>query len=510
MKRIFEKLASKNKPCVEDSLDSHPWSHPFLEDENIKAFREYSELVWSFALEEEEKETQPLDCAFAVNMAQNMYKWATLAQEGGAKATLYPHPQDVSALSRPEWEEFDGEFTDLMDGSGFLKENPIELKVPCKDISMSGSEYYTAYESFKSSSEDRRELLKILSIHPTLRHEALITYQGCYSYIKWASTLAQHDVVYIASTPPVAYFSGKPYSAFSVGGDMQFDCGKAGWYGELMTLSFNNARFIMLSNPHALGHCRRLGFTNGVYLPYPMDSEKYCPGVGAARAKWVEELGEGVFVLTTSRLDSEVKGQGQSFFDALKEAIKKKPELRFVFLLWGNSAEKAKETIQSLGISKNVLILPPVGKVKLIDYYRSCDVVLDTFVYGYYGATALEAASIGKPVIMKLREEHYAPLYNGDIMPVENVSTPERLADTLTHLAGDEKYRKEKGVAMREWLLRNHGQERTTKLMLALLRLTAKQTPLPNKIADKNPLLLNLTDEEIVYHKSCLIEVEQD
>ena len=65
----------------------------------------------------------------------------------------------------------------------------------------------------------------------------------------------------------------------------------------------------------------------------------------------------------------------------------------------------------------------PVGKHQLIDYYRSCDIVLDHFVYGYYGTTALEAAGIGKPVVMKLRADQDAALYRGDVAHPSNKPT---------------------------------------------------------------------------------------
>lgn len=92
-----------------------------------------------------------------------------------------------------------------------------------------------------------------------------------------------------------------------------------------------------------------------------------------------------------------------------------------------------------------VLLLPPVGKLRLIDYYRSCDIVLDQFVYGYYGATALEAASIGKPVVMKLNANQYDALYKGDVMPVFNASSPDEAVSALQTLINQPSLRREPG-----------------------------------------------------------------
>src|SRR2546421_12402448 len=94
--------------------------------------------------------------------------------------------------------------------------------------------------------------------------------------------------------------------------------------------------------------------------------------------------------------------------------------MRFVFLSGGADAGEVAKRIERAVLQKNFIMLPPVGKLRLIDYYRSCDCVLDQLVYGYYGATGLEALSVGKPVVMRIRTDHYGPLYGGDVAPVVN------------------------------------------------------------------------------------------
>jgi glycosyltransferase involved in cell wall biosynthesis len=147
------------------------------------------------------------------------------------------------------------------------------------------------------------------------------------------------------------------------------------------------------------------------------------------------------------------------------------------------------------------VLLEPVGKKRLIDYYRSCDVVLDHFVYGYYGATALEAAAIGKPVVMKLRADHYAPLYRGDVAPVEQAGTPEEVQTALLGLVDSADRRAERGREMRNWLVRNHGEQKTAPVMLALLQLAADKVRLPRGL--DNPLTDPLSADERAYHERC-------
>lgn len=487
------------------SIGDQPWKHPFICQWNVEQFRRYSEDIWQIALEYSSRSPAALKCAFSVNMAQSMYKWARMARDRGAIASLFCHPQDESAISRPEWEDFDGEYPNLFDAAGFLAANTnIAVDVPCYTIAMGDSGMLQAWENSLKRGDwnSLHDLLNDTGMYP----EAALLYQGFYPYWNWAKALEKQDVIYTCSSPIAAYLSGRPYCFFSVGGDLQFDCGQANDYGMIMRLAVNRARFIFVSNPLTLGHCRRLGFRNAVYLPYPMDSNRYCPGEGVARHEWEMAYGKGVYVLTTSRIDGGVKGHDTGFLDALFSLARLRSQVRFIFLGWGADMEAFRDRINAEGLASQIMILPPVGKKRLIDYYRSCDAVLDQFVYGYYGATALEAASVGKPVVMRLRADQYAPLYDGDVAPVENAHSPEEMHQAILTLVDDEDYRREKGEAMRAWLVRNHGEERTAPLMLALLRLAADREPLPTDLV--NPLASPLTDEEIAYHQECLRPVE--
>lgn len=483
-----------------NNIDYTPWNHPYLTANNINRFQEYSQSVWEFALSYINQHQEPLQCAFLDNMAQNMHKWAMLLQKYNQEVALFPNVADVSAISAPEWENFDGEHLDLLDGANFLKAHPnISLEIPCHRIPLEGSDFYAAYLKFCEG--DRSPLLHLLKASVCLRHEPLITYQGVYPYYQLATALSQFDVIYGTNIPIAAYLSGKPYCVASTGGDLQFTAGMSHDFGQIMNLSFNAARFLMISNPHTLGHCRRLGLTNGVYLPYPMDDQRYFPGEGKARKEWEAKYGKGVYVLTTSRLDKKVKGQNETYFDTLINVAKQKPEIRFIFLAWGNDASEFRQKLQLSGMENQFIILNPVGKKRLIDYYRSCDIVLDQFVYGYYGATALEAAAIGKPVIMKLRTEQYEPLYGGDVAPMVNASTPDDIGQALLFLVDNPEFRQHKGLELRKWLVRNHGEEKTVPLMIALLRLTADQVPLPKDLI--NPLWDDINAEEKIYHAAC-------
>lgn len=462
------------------SRDDRPWEHPFLAPGNLRRFRDYSESIWRVAQSRARApRPRPLRVAFAVNMAQNMNVWARLAAEAGASAELYLHPMDRSVLSHPQWEDHDGEWMDLSDLPGFLADAPPWAPpVPVREVPISaGAEDWPC---------------PAVEAHPIFA-----------SYRSWARSLAEHDVVYAASAPFAAYASGRAYCVFSVGGDLQFDCGRRDAFGSGMRDAFGSARFLFASNPHTLAHCRRLGISNAVYLPYPIDDQRYSPGAGQARLRWDREYGPGVYALSSARIDGEVKGQGEDFFSGLTALARRIPSLRFVFLAWGSGAAEARRRIAAAGMDRQFILLPPVGKRRLIDYYRSCDFIIDQFVMGYFGATALEAAACGKPVVMRMRDEQYGPLYRGDVAPVCNAGSVMEICAAVERLALDADTRGRLGQAMRAWLVRNHGRDRTMPLLLAMLRMAAEGVVGGPWIA--NPLLDPISPEERAYHDSRLV-----
>lgn len=482
------------------SVDASPWNHPFLREANLRAFRSYSEAVWACAADEARNTDRPLRCAFVGNMAQNMHNWAKLSQAHGWQVELFPNAMDGSAVNAPEWEEFDGEFADLGNGPGFLERNPgITLKVPCSRVPMEGTAFLEAWQAFATGR--RTPLLAMLARSPQLRPEVLVSHQGLYPYYALARRLAEHDISYAAGVPLGSYASGRPYCAFSVGADLMYDCGRGDDYGAVMTLAFGAARFLMVTNPHTLAHARRLGFVNPVYLPYPVDDATYSPGRGVARAEWDARYGPGVYLLSSARLDAGVKGQGREFFDAVVGLCARFPQARFVFLSWGNDAAAFAREVERAGRQDQILLLAPVGKRRLLDYYRSCDVVIDQFVYGYYGATALEAAAAGKPVVMRIRDEHYRPLYRGDVAPVENAASTAEFVERASALLSDGQRRSACGTAMRDWVVRTHGRERTVPILSSLLRLAAAQTALPADLV--SPLAAPIGPDESEYHAGC-------
>jgi glycosyltransferase involved in cell wall biosynthesis len=494
---------SRLRRMTAPSSDPHPWEHPFLSVENLERFHDYSEAVHVFASAQVEIFGYPRACTFNVNMAQNMYKWAAIAAEYGIHSRLIPHPMDASAISDPRWEDFNGEFSDLLNGPSFRDIcQQSAPRVETVDTTMNGERLLR----LMASSGHLRERLQNWSEWQRVRrgrYRELWEHEATYPYYEWALTVAKDDVSYSAGSPIASYATGKPYIASSVGGDLQIECGKTDDASHLLRQSFASAEFLLVSNPHTLGHSRRLGLANGVHVPYPMDDSRYSPGPGLARADWQSKVGGEVFVLTSARIDAQVKGFDASLLAALAQATNIAPGVRFVFLAWGESVVEFKDQVREYGLSDSVLLLPPVGKQRLIDYYRSCDIVLDQLVYGYFGASALEAMSVGKPVVMRLRQEQYRALYDGDVAPVVNVHGKDQIVAALLKLTDSEPLRRTIGDTSRAWVLKHHGAAVAGRKMVNIISVAAQRTQLPDSLRRLNPLNMRISPQELAYHASC-------
>jgi glycosyltransferase involved in cell wall biosynthesis len=120
-----------------------------------------------------------------------------------------------------------------------------------------------------------------------------------------------------------------------------------------------------------------------------------------------------------------------------------------------------KNTATQLDISDRILFAPPAGKRTLVNkYLRSADCLLDQFILGYYGATAIEGAACGLPVIMRFEHAQYDALSENGAPPFMNAATSTEVANALEFLANDPERRRELSNTHRDWFLKSHSGQR--------------------------------------------------
>jgi glycosyltransferase involved in cell wall biosynthesis len=463
------------------SFDRTPWKHPWLTRANLSAMRAFSAQLRADAAKIRERVgRRALSVAFVGNIANNLYVRAVPLRRRGLDIEIVVHPQDDYVMSHPCWEEFDGD----------LRESPMSIT----KLRQSGARLPEVPDVWQdilpASTATAREAAGFFT-------EAEYEQFGRYAaYMGTLKHLATKDVLLTSQCPYLALFSRRPYLATQMGGDIWYECSRNDAYGQMQRRAFREANGFLVSNPWSHAHARRYGMSNFFYLPLMLDQTVYSPGEDAEREIWRQRTGGSFFVLSTARLDDFYKGSSiglKGFADFARRC----PGARLIVLGWGQDLSQRLAELELLGIADRVLVLPIAGKRRVTRYLRSADCLIDQFVLGYYGATALEAMACGTPVIMRLEREQYDALCETGAPPVLDADTPEAVMRQLLALAANPDRRQSVAKAHRRWFLENHGDERWAADYENFLVSTAVGYRLDFR---DSPLHAPLTTEERAYH----------
>jgi glycosyltransferase involved in cell wall biosynthesis len=267
----------------------------------------------------------------------------------------------------------------------------------------------------------------------------------------------RYDVVELNGAYPAFIPLGLPripYVAFEHGTMRELPFEDTG-RGRLLALGYRQAAKVIITNPDVVAQARRLGVENYVFVPHPLDEEKYRPGPSKLRAE-LEAEGVDFVLLCPSRHDWDVKGSDR-MLRAFAELVRSdRPKALLILNEWGAEVDRSRALIEELGIGRNVRWLRPLPKLRLIDAYRAADVVLDQFLIGTFGAVAPEAMACGTPVVMAFDSELHRWCFS-ELPPVVDARTPEQIYAALQRLAEDEDERARLGRLGREWIERHHG-----------------------------------------------------
>lgn len=468
------------------SWDPHPWKHPWLTAENLRAVKNFSRNF----LDRERANTETCDCSkyrFAAvgNIANNLYVRVVALRRAGLRTSVFLHPQDRFAMGYPQWEEFDGAILDgetnfdllRARGTAFPDVDDIHQIDECID-------WYSRLSNFVGFIRitDLRDYLPYMSFMSTMR------------------ALQSYDAILTTQAPYLAYLANRPYVACQFGGDIWFEAARGDTLGQLMRKSFASARIFLVSNPWSFAHARRYGFRHMIYLPLILDETVYCPGRGSSRSDWIAKSGGDFFVLMTSRLDEKYKGSSIALEGFARFAYRY-PGARLVVIGWGRDQVENQKRVDELGLGDRVIWLPLSGKARLRDYLRSADCLIDQFVLGYFGGTGLEAMACGLPVIGRLERQQYEALCDTGAPPVLQAETPGEVAAWLDNLANDADTRRCLAAEHRQWFMDNHSAQRWLPDYCAVLVATARKLRASFR---GTPLRKELSMEEHQYHQDGL------
>ena len=168
-----------------------------------------------------------------------------------------------------------------------------------------------------------------------------------------------------------------------------------------------------------------------------------------------------------------------------------------VVTTWGKNFDAIQSSALQLDIADRVIFAPVAGKRLLVKYLRSADCLLDQFALGYYGATGIEGAACGVPVIMRFEHAQYDALFESGAPPFLNASTSTEVSNALEFLATDAERRRELSKKHREWFLISHSGQRWADDYFAILGALA----LGHKFSFAgSPLAAETSAAERLYH----------
>ncbi len=473
------------------SWDGHPWNHPWLTHQNLRAMREFSTSIWrqaSLARHGYSKwlrvwpPYRKLRYGFVGNIANNLYLRAAPLRRAGLDISIFLHPQDTYVMGRPGWEEFNGDVPAGITDAIELEKHGVRLPhVPAVYQHTVISDWH---------------LRKPAEFPRFVTSEDLLKWPSYLTFLPTLEALQAMDGLLTTQAPYLAYLAHRPYMAVQSGGELWYECSRDDILGRLQRRAFNSANALLVTNPWSFAHARRFRMKHLVYLPLILDEQVYCPGVSNYRDEWRKTSNGTFFVISTARMDDFYKGSDIAIkgFAALSRLL---PGARLVLMGWGENQDTCLERLKEYGIAEKTILLPIAGKQRLIQYLRAADCLLDQFVLGYYGATALEAMACGLPVVMRLEHAQYDGMCLTGAPPVLNASTTDQICNALLKLARDPNQRNASASAHRDWFLANHGSERWKEVYSDMLQATAVGYQFN---FTESPLCAPLSNEEKAYH----------
>lgn len=106
-----------------------------------------------------------------------------------------------------------------------------------------------------------------------------------------------------------------------------------------------------------------------------------------------------------------------------------------------------------------------VTHVKLIDEYIKSDIFIDQINSGWYGAAAIEAMAIGRPVICSIRKSYYEFIDYGEQIPIVHAD-PDTIYDSINNLISNRSKLPELGSRCRQFVEKIHDNKKLTKKLI--------------------------------------------
>jgi glycosyltransferase involved in cell wall biosynthesis len=183
--------------------------------------------------------------------------------------------------------------------------------------------------------------------------------------------------------------------------------------------------------------------------------------VCVTRHEWLKPLTQGLTEIDDKRSDVMIRGIG-----LFHRTSGRRLDIRLVKK--GSSYEASMRLAESEGIADQITWMNEMPQAQASAELRQADIVFEQFGVSGIGMSALEAMSLGRPVIMNARPEIYEPIL-GCKSPICQARTPEEVCGHLEALTKDAGERERVGQASREYVERFFSARAAAKTFLQRL-----------------------------------------
>lgn len=383
-------------------------------------------------------------------LANNVYVLAKALYRQGVDTLFINESNDTFPFSQPIWE--DTTFTLSYDKVQYGNWTPDAWQQYRERIGWQAPEFYLSDQPDKCTSSVTRFTEMCLfrgGLDYFLAKILLLRISRGDKYIMMKMQNADVLVVCGVNATLLAWLSGKPYVVWPHGGDIRFASGSGFKYSNffgrgvvtelrrwLLKRAYSCALYIGSHDPKGIaGHLMKK--TYGVEwfpIPHPnrvsLDSstDKHL-----ILSKMLKQLGVTLhqakyYLFMPSRLDFYWKGSDR-LFSAIQKVQPK--NTCFIFAGWGQDYQRVWD---EFSVTQHMCFLPfSVSKPILYELFTNVDMVIDQFLLGTYGTSAIEAMSCGTPVMMHIDEQAYQKM-GWDSPPVINVSSVQEIASVLQRI----------------------------------------------------------------------------
>lgn len=270
----------------------------------------------------------------------------------------------------------------------------------------------------------------------------------------------KYDLVHSYYTTVIPLqFSKVPYVFHSMGSDVREVAQQAGLTGILMRRAIKKAKSVICSQADQIPIFKKIGAP--IHISYqPIDPLVYMP------KKKVKN--KGLIIFHPSRLDWRHKGNDKFIRAFSKFANTIDRTAKCICIDTDVDAEKTRNLVNELGLSKNFIFHKLMDKKELIGAYNDADIIVDQFVIGSLGLISLEVLACAKPVITYINKELNSQFYP-ELPPVLNAQTEEEIYEQLKK-AKDASFRKIQGKKSRDWILKYHHWKKVTEDLIELYK----------------------------------------